>query len=60
VIKSVDGIAFQTPEEIRLYVFKKNIGDRVEFDVIRNGKELEDPLVAEVIPKRLYNSEFSI
>lgn len=58
IILTVDGNMFQTPEDIRLDVFNREIGSLVHFVVLRDGDEIE--ISAEVGPKRTYDSEFSV
>lgn len=60
VIVSIDGRSFTSPQEVRLYVFDQEIGSRLTFEVQRGGRKLKDPIVAEIQPKRIYDSEFSI
>jgi len=58
IILEIDGKVFQTPEDIRLDIFDREIGSPVYFVVLRDGDEIE--ISAEVGPKRSYNSEFSV
>ena len=58
VITEVDGQSFETPEDIRLYVFNLEIGTPVAFTIMRGGREMN--LVLEVGPKRKWDSEFSV
>ena len=58
IIISVDGQLFATPEDVRLYIFDREIGDQVRFVVKRDRKEIE--MIVEVGAKRSYDSEFSV
>ena len=58
VILEVDRRVFALPEDVRLYVFNKDIGAPVEFLIRRGRQELR--IYAEVGPKRKYDAEFSV
>jgi S1-C subfamily serine protease len=60
IILSVDGRRFSSPEELRVFIFNQKIGQRLTFEIKRGGAKLKDPIVVEVQPKRLYDSEFSV
>jgi len=66
IILTVDGQAFETPEDIRLYVFDLEIGSTVSFKVKRLDsvtgkiKELGEPIDVVVAVKRNYDAEFSV
>jgi serine protease Do len=60
VIVEVDGRKFGSPNELRVYVFEQEIGKMLEIRVKRNGQLHRDPIYVEVVPKRIYNSEFSV
>jgi S1-C subfamily serine protease len=60
IIVSVDGIEFADAEEVRLYVFKQPVGQRLEVVIKRNGRKLSRPLVVEVGAKRKFDAEFSV
>lgn len=59
IILEIDGQKFKTPEDVRLYIFSLEIGQQVKFIVERKGKK-EDPIFAEISPKRGYDAEFSV
>ncbi|MCH7472413.1 trypsin-like peptidase domain-containing protein [bacterium] len=60
VILEVDGQVFETPEDVRLYIFELDIGSDVLLTIKRDGAKWTDPIPVEVVPKRRYNSEFSV
>ncbi len=60
VIVSADDIEFKTPEDLRLYVFKQQIGHQLRLKVRRGTNTLSDPIIVEVSPKRGYDAEFSV
>jgi S1-C subfamily serine protease len=60
IILTVDGRKFDTPTDLRLFIFDQKIGQRLTFVVKRNGSKLKDPLTVEVQAKRNYDAEFSI
>jgi serine protease Do len=57
VIVQFDGMTFPTNTDLRLYVFSLPIGKQVPIVVKRGARKME--LLAEVVPKRTYDSEFS-
>jgi len=60
VIVSVDGREMHDPQDLRQYIFTQPIGAKISFVVKRNGAKLKSPVVVEVIPKRIYDAEFSV
>lgn len=60
IIRRVDGQTFDTPEDLRVYVFDQEIGTYVSLEVERDGRMLKEPILVEVGAKRFYNSEFSV
>ncbi|MCC7476868.1 trypsin-like peptidase domain-containing protein [bacterium] len=60
IILAADDIVFKTPEELRIYVFKQEIGHQMRLKVKRGTKTLNDPIIVEVSPKRGFDSEFSV
>jgi serine protease Do len=60
VILSIDGRRFSSAQEVRQFIFSQPIGTRLTVEVKRNGAKLKNPLVVDVVPKRFYDSEFSI
>lgn len=60
VIVAVDDIQFQTPEELRIYVFDQPIGKQLKVKIKRGTNIMSDPLLVEVSPKRGYDAEFSV
>lgn len=57
-VLEIDGRKFQTPEDVRSYVFEQQIGAMMEFLVLRKGHQQR--LYCEVGPKRHYDAEFSV
>jgi serine protease Do len=60
VIVDINGQKFDTPENLRLWVFSQDIGQELSFKVIRNGKLLPEPIKVQIGAKRSYDSEFSV
>lgn len=60
VMLAINGRKFNTPEEVRVFVFAQPIGTTLAVEVARNGSKLKNPIMVEVQPKRAYDSEFSI
>jgi S1-C subfamily serine protease len=60
VIMDINGQKFQTPEDIRHWVFTQDIGTPLSLRIKRDGKVLHDPIVVKVGVKRGYDAEFSV
>jgi S1-C subfamily serine protease len=60
IIVDINGQHFKEPEDVRQFVFGLDIGTPLSIRVIRNGRQLNDPIRVSVGVKRSYDSEFSV
>jgi S1-C subfamily serine protease len=60
IVMDINGQKFKTPEELRLWMFKQDIGAPLVIRLMRGGRVLADPVKVNVGVKRSYDAEFSV